>query len=143
MEGIDNKYIICPKCGCKLVDININNEKSYKLCPESTCRTMINGETISEMELDIYSRLQQRVGFNKEHTSSGIKAYMLLKEDLSGPLLVKNARNSLSRTKTAFCIVKANSIDDAIKQFKERFELIKITKDTVVEISILENESWI
>ena len=25
MAGIDNKYIICPKCGCKLVDININN----------------------------------------------------------------------------------------------------------------------
>lgn len=143
MADIDNKYIICPKCGCKLVGIHINNEKSYKLCPESTCRTMINGETISEMELDIYSRLQQRVEINKEHTSSGIKAYMLLKEDLSGPLLVKNARNSLSRTKTAFCIVKANSIDDAIKQFKERFELIKITKDTVVEINILENESWI
>ena len=143
MVDIDNKYIICPKCGCKLVDIHINNEKSYKLCPESTCRTMINGKTISEMELDIYSRLQQRIGFRKEHTSSGIKAYMLLKEDLSGPLLVKNVRNSLSRTKTAFCIVKANSIDDAIKQFKERFELIKITKDTVVEINILENESWI
>ena len=68
---------------------------------------------------------------------------MLLKEDLSGPLLVKNTSNSLSRTKTAFCIVKANSIDDAIKQFKERFEIIKVTKDTVVEISILENESWI
>ncbi len=143
MTDIDNKYIICPKCGCKLIDININSGKSYKLCPESTCRTMINGETISEMELDIYSRLQQKVGFRKEHINSGIKAYMLLKEDLSGPLLVKNTRNSLSRTKTAFCIVKANSIDDAIKQFKERFELIKITKDTVVEISILENESWI
>ena len=143
MTDIDNKYIICPKCGCKLIDININSGKSYKLCPESTCRTMINGETISEMELDIYSRLQQKVGFRKEHINSGIKAYMLLKEDLSGPLLVKNTRNSLSRTKTAFCIVKANSIDDAIKQFKERFELLKITKDTVVEISILENESWI
>lgn len=143
MKGVSNEYTICPKCGCKLVDININSEKIYKLCPESTCRTMINGKTISEMELDIYSRLQQKAGFKKEYNSSGIKAYMLLKEDLSGPLLVKNARNSLSRTKTAFCIVKANSIDDAIKQFKERFELIKITRDTVVEISILESESWI
>lgn len=136
-----NEYLICPKCGCKLVSVNIGNS-NYRICPESTCRTMIKDSTISEMDMDIYSRLQQKINFKKEKSSHGIKAYMLLKEDLSGPLLVKNTNKSLSRTKTAFCIIMANSIDDAIRQFKERFEIIHITRDNVVEISIMEDDSW-
>ena len=136
-----NEYLICPKCGCKLIKVRTSNSEC-SLCTDSTCRTMIKNDIISEMDMDIYSRLQQRLGFKKAKESKGFKAYMLLKEDLSGPLLVKNTNKTLSRAKTAFCIVKANSMDDAIKQFKERFEIIHITNDNVVEDNIVEDDSW-
>lgn len=142
MIDINCEYKICPKCGCKLININSANGVLYKLCPESTCRTMIKNCNISEMEMDIYSRLQQKLGFDSKTDIKGIKAYMLLKENLLGPLLVKNSRNALSNTRTAFCIVKANDVNEAIKMFKDRFDVIKITKDMIVEVSIVERELW-
>lgn len=142
MVDINSKYAFCPRCGSKLVNINSANEVLYGLCPESTCRTMIKDSNISEMDMDIYSRLQQKIDFKKTTATNGIKAYMLLKENLSGPLLVKNSKNVLSSNKTAFCIVKDSDIYGAMRQFKERFEIIKITEDMVVEVSIVEKDTW-
>lgn len=140
--SINSKYAFCPKCGNKLVNICSANTLLYELCPESTCRTMIKNNNISEMDIDIYSRLQQKVNFKKTTDTRGIRAYMLLKENLSGPLLIKNSSSNLSNTKVAFCIVKAEDKSNAIKLFKQRFEVIKVTPDMVVEISIIENEAW-
>lgn len=142
MNSIVNEISICPKCGCKLIDITTTSTNLYKLCPDSTCRTMIKDDFISEMDIDIYSRLQQKFNFEKTQDSNGIRAYMLLKENLSGPLLVKNSNKDLSSSKVAFCIVKANDKASAFKLFKQRFEVIKITPDMVVEVDIVENGTW-
>lgn len=142
MNSTINEISICPKCGCKLIEVSTTNTALYKLCPDSTCRTMIKDNLISEMDMDIYSRLQQKMKFEKSQDTKGIKAYMLLKENLSGPLLVKNSNRDLGSSKVAFCIVKANDQASAIKLFKQRFEVIKITPDMVVEVDIVENETW-
>lgn len=142
MKSIDCEISFCPKCGNKLINIKSTNNLLYKVCPESTCRIMIKDGYISEMDMDIYSRLQQKVGFEKIHDIKGIKAYMLLKENLSGPLLVKNSNKDLGNNKVAFCIVKAKDADSAMKLFKQRFEIIKVTPDMVVEVSIVENDTW-
>ena len=138
MNSNDNKYKICPKCGSKLIDVSINSSNICSLCTESTCRTVIKDNIISEMEIDMYSTIQQKIKFKREQYDSGIRAYMLLKEDLSAPLLTKNTNSPFIKERTAYNIIKANSFEDAKKQFKDKFQFIKVSDDMVVEISIKE-----
>ena len=137
MENIKQKYSICPVCGNKLVEISANNGTLlYYLCTDSSCRTMIKESTISTMDIEIYSRVQ--TGFNIQQDKSKCDGYMLLNEKLSAPLMLKNNNSIYEKCKNLYCIVRAESIDDAIEQLQRKFEYIKITSERVVPINIKE-----
>lgn len=143
MDSIDKQFSVCPVCGSKLIRFRQNStDKQNYLCSDSRCRIVIKNNSIYEMDMTLYSKLQQQFGFSKQKSSNGIRAYMLLKEDLSAPLLVKNTKNPLLKDRNSFCIVSAESKDDALRMFNDKFEYIKISSDMVVEINIEEIEAW-
>lgn len=138
------KYKICPKCGLQLeeVHINIGDKNIVSVCTDSCCRTVINGGIISELDIASYAELQQRYNLKKHEDTTGLKAYMLLKEDLSAPLMVKETRDPLDRNKSNFCIVRAISKEEAFSIFSKQFKYINVTYDMIVEVRIKEIEQW-
>lgn len=140
MESVQNTNInkICPKCGSGLVHFKNKEIITRDLCTNSACRLSISNNKIDIMDLDEYSKIQDRVGFSRIEGTQGVKAYMLLKENLSAPLLVKNNSDVLDTERNTFCIVQAKDKDDAMRQFNKRFAYIKITDEMIVEIIIKE-----
>jgi leucyl aminopeptidase (aminopeptidase T) len=130
-------FTICPVCGGRLSKIRINNNK-YELyiCRDSICRTTIQNNKVFKMELGKYCIIQDKISENVEDKKSN--TYMLLKRDLSSPLLVKNTNSATEKNKNSYCIINAKSHEDAVKQFKDKFKAIIVTDDMVVNIEIKE-----
>lgn len=130
---IISEYKFCPKCGSELhSELSTSGKTLYSICKNSKCRTFIKGNIVDVMDIDIYSRLQCKF----EYKDSGY--FMLLKENLSGPLLVKNTNNALEKCKNTLCIIEADSKQDAANKFKDKFKYIKISEDMIVPIRIVE-----
>lgn len=134
MYSIKNKILLCPLCGKELAKVQINSctEPVY-VCADSSCRTFIKQDDVKHMDIDLYCKIQNKLNITKES-----KTYMLLKENLSGPLLVKNSNSALETNKNCYCIIKAESQEDALNQFKQKFKYIRVTEDMVVQINIKE-----
>jgi hypothetical protein len=132
------EYNICPVCGTRLAYINVpNSNVRYKICPDSTCRVQIKDDKINILDMDIYSRIQSNLNLEVKK-NSGDRKFMLLKEDLSAPLLVKNTNDALSKTRNKYCIIRATDLDDAKRQFNQQFKYVKIRDEMIVEIEIKE-----
>lgn len=137
MIDIEQKFSVCPVCGKKLVEIRANIKNNYYyLCTDSSCRTNIESNIITKLDIEDYCKLQDK--YNLNAIEKHCDAYMLLKENLSGPMLIKNSNEVFEKYKNSYCIIKAKSLEDAIEQFKNKFKYIKISKDMVVPITIRE-----
>lgn len=133
---INNEYTICPKCGKPL--IYIADGYKMNICTNSACRLSIKDSIIEDVELRDYSLIQQKYNLNNKSSVSNRGFYMLLKENLLGPMLIKNTNGALENKRNSLCILRADSKEDAIKQFKEKFKYIKINDEMVVQINIQE-----
>lgn len=133
---INNEYIICPKCGKPL--IYIADGYKMNICTNSACRLYIKDDVIGNVELRDYSLIQQNYNLNNKSSVSNKGFYMLLKENLSGPMLIKNTNNALENKRNSLCILRAESKEDAIRQFKEKFKYIKINDEMIIPIKIQE-----
>ena len=122
-------YKYCPKCGNKLIKFN----KGF-LCYNNSCRVVIKNNSIYRMSLDEFIEIQDVIGEQNNSSNS----YMLLKEDLSAPLLIKNTNSPLERNKNTYCIIRAKNLDDALEQFSSKFSYIKVNKDMIVKVNINE-----
>jgi hypothetical protein len=132
------EYSVCPVCGAKLAYIVVPNSNiKYKICPDSTCRVQIKDDKINILDLDIYSRIQSNLKFDIKKNSEDRK-FMLLKEDLSAPLLVKNTTDVLSKLRNKYCIIRATDLEDAKRQFNQQFKYVKIKDEMIVEVEIKE-----
>lgn len=130
-------YKYCPMCGKELAVVKMHNtDTNYYVCRDIACRTQIKFDKISIIDIDKFANLQPR--FNDSNNNDG--AFMLLKEDLSAPLLQKNSNNILVRDRNKYCIIRAKDKEDAIRQFKEMFDVIRIDSEMVVPIDI--HEKW-
>lgn len=125
------QYSYCPQCGNKLIQI----DSELSICFNKACRTSISNSVISKMELDKYSKIQEKIKIvdNREY-----KTYMLLKENLSAPMLIKNTNTATETKRNTYCIIKAKNIDEAILQFQQKFKYIKVNSEMVVEVSVKE-----
>lgn len=130
---INIKY--CPLCGKELYTIN-NLKSKYYICKDSTCRAIIKEDKITVAEIDKYLDIKERL--NIEESRNNSNAYMLLKENLSGPMLIRINNNNINSIKCMYCIIYANSHDEAYEIFKKRFDFIKVTHDMIVNIDITE-----
>lgn len=133
---INNEYTICPKCGKPL--IYIADGYKMNICTNSACRLCIKDDVIGNVELRDYSLIQQNYNLNNKSSVSNKGFYMLLKENLSGPMIIKNTNSALENKRNSLCILRAGSKDDAIKQFREKFKYIKINDEMIVQIKIQE-----
>jgi hypothetical protein len=97
----------------------------------------IKDDKINILDMDIYSRIQSNLNLEVKK-NSGDRKFMLLKEDLSAPLLVKNTNDALSKTRNKYCIIRATDLDDAKRQFNQQFKYVKIRDEMIVEIEIKE-----
>lgn len=133
MDKITYKY--CPLCGKKLIYI----DDGYKMnvCTDSRCRTYIKDDIIGDIDLTTYSKLQQYYNFDN-NTVINSNTYMLLKENLSGPMLIKNTNEPTMNLRNKYCIINATDVISAINQFKQMFKYINITHDMVIPIDIKE-----
>lgn len=134
--NINTELIYCPCCGSRLLKLvnNSDNNIAY-LCRKTNCRILIRNSKISQMSLEGFSKLSDKVS---EVTTDDISGYMLLNEKRTGPLFVKNSNNYDERGKDTYCIVKANSIQDAITKFKRKYTYININEDNVIPVLIKE-----
>lgn len=138
MRDISFKISVCPVCSKKLIEINdpYSDTKEY-LCTDNTCRIHIVENHIDKLDISTYSRMVDGLNIQKQEYNT----YMLLKENLSGPLLQKLTNDYNEKDRSMLCIIKANSREDAINKFKRKFAYIKVTSDMVVPISVKE-EGW-
>ena len=132
----DSQISFCPKCGSKLVCVGkgIDNDGMY-LCTGTACNIAINGNTISYNNTALYAKYNEIILRAREHSNT----FMLLKENLSGPMLQKLTNTALEKDKSMYCIVQADSIEDALKKFQRKFNVIKVTNDMVIPITIKED----
>lgn len=129
-------YKCCPVCGKKI--IYIGDGYKMHICTNSSCRTSIKDEVIGDVDLTTYAEIQQKYDFNNKTHKVGQSAFMLLKEDLSGPMFAKNTNEALMKLRNTYCILRAIDKEDALKQFRQKYKVIKINDDMVVEIEITE-----
>ena len=135
MNSIEYKY--CPMCGKELAYIG-DGYKMY-VCTNSTCRTSIKDDIIGDIDLSTYAYIQEKYNKEIKQEKSGYKAYMLLKENLSGPMFAKNTNEPFMKLRNTYCIIRATNKKDAINQFKDKYKVINISEEMVVEVSIREN----
>lgn len=138
MEDIKSKFSVCPVCSNKLINVEntLGSNVNY-LCTDSGCRLYIENNYICRLDIFAYSKLVDKLGIKE----ISYDTYMLLKENLSGPLLQRLTTNYNEKDKSLLCIVKATSKEDAISKFRRKFSFIKITSDMVVPVTIKE-EGW-
>ena len=135
MKDLDTKFSICPRCGKRLIKLkNANTDEYYYLCVSSNCRTTIRNNCIDTMSIDLFSRLTDKIN----NISSDTNTYMLLKENLSGPMMQKMSNNCYDKDKIMYCIIQAKSKDDGLEKLRNKFSIIKITDEMVVPIIITE-----
>ena len=125
------KISFCPVCGKKLVKLENTDDI---VCADISCRIRIHDHIISKLDIDEFAYIQDELP--RQETKS--KTFMLLKENLSAPMLVKMTNNICNTTKDTFCICVAEDKEDARQKFRQRFEYINITPDMVVPITIKE-----
>ena len=143
-EKLDNpEFKKCPLCGGKLVRIvQVSNGvvKTSYLCKKSTCRIIIDSALqIRKISIEYYSFLEEKLNnaeVNNSDTSD--KNYMLLKEDLSGPMMQKMTNKFDDKEKCKYVIVKAKNVDEAFEKFRKAFSVINIKNDMIVEVNIEE-----
>ena len=132
------KISYCPVCGKELINIfGANGTLLYSVCNDSSCRIMIKDNHISEMDIEIYARLQEK-GLYKaiQKSTEQYQNYMLLKEKLNGPLLSLLTSSPTESRKVAYNIVNAPSYEDALKYFSDKFKYSKIKPERVVRVRI-------
>lgn len=133
----------CPLCGgklAKLIQHNNNEEKVAYMCKKSTCRIFIDYTMrIYKLSIEYFSVLEEKLNstINSSEDSCD-KNYMLLKEDLSGPMMQKMTNKFDDKEKCRYVIVKAKNVDEATEKFKKAFSVINIKNDMIVEINIEE-----
>ena len=136
--SIRGKISYCPICGKKLVDITgTDGILLYSVCKDSSCRTMIKDNHISEMDIDIYCRLQEKNLLNTlDNKNKKYQEYMLLKENTQDALISLLTNNPTESRRVAYNIVRAYSHDEALKYFNDKFRMGKIKPERVVKVQV-------
>ena len=132
------KISYCPICGKKLIDITgTGGTLLYSVCKDSSCRTMIKDNHISEMDIEIYSRLQEK-GLYKaiQKSAEQYQDYILLKENMNGALMSLLTNQPSENRKVFYNIVNAPSHEYALKYFNDKFKYSKIKPERVVKVRI-------
>ena len=136
MGNIKAEYLYCPVCRTKLYKVRgTSNNELYSVCTNSSCRKFIKNDSIAEMDISIYSRIQPF--FPYDNTDTNI--FILLKENLKGPLMSKATNGPFDKDRCMYNIVHAESREDAVDKFQKKFEHIEITGEMVAPIHIVED----
>lgn len=139
MDGTRTEFKYCPKCGKKLYHVEPNNGKEpYDICNDAICRHVVKQNRIMQLSIEQYSLLQERYSLNKNKEQQ--KIFMLLKQDLSGPMLSKLIQDIAKRDRNTYNIITCESKNEAFKQFKERFSAIDMKENMIIPIDIVEYE---
>ena len=125
------KIKYCPICSKELLSI----DNKYSLCVDTGCRVIIKNNLIKQLDIDEFSNIVEKIGATPENKSNN---YMLLKTDLSGPMLLKTTNDGICNDKCMYCIIQAKSKEEAMKILKRKFKVVDITDDMIVNINIKE-----
>ena len=132
------KIHYCPVCGKELLKITgAGGVELYSVCKDSACRTMIKNNNISEMDIEIYSRLQDKL-LDKEirKSTEQFQDYMLLKENMKGALMSLLTNQPSENRKVVYNIVTAKSHNDAVALFNSKFKYTSIKPERVVRVQV-------
>lgn len=126
----------CPFCGTELLKLS----NKAKICPDGTCRGVIAGNKIGQLSLDGYNKYIDEILEIEQHdklmSSFTNKYYMLLKKDSDEPMLFNNTTSPLEKNKQTMCIIQCKSHEEAVKNMQDKFKVMNITSDMVVEIGV-------
>lgn len=128
-------FKMCPVCGNNMMTLDFGNDTKVSICSNTACKVVIENNEITVADDDEYLKLRANASTDLKPDTN---TFMLLKADLSKPMLIKNTNKFDEKCRNTYCIVQANDIEDAISQFSRKFDVIKITKDMVVPIKIKE-----
>lgn len=126
----------CPFCGLELLELS----NKAKICPDGTCRGVVAGIKIGQLSLDGYNKyideileIEQR---NRLISGFKDKYYMLLKKDSDEPMLFNNTTSPLEKNKQTICVIKCKSHEEAVKNIQDKFKIMNITPEMVVEVGV-------
>lgn len=126
----------CPFCGKELLELS----NKAKICPDGLCRGVIAANKIGQLSLEGYAKYIDEILDIEKHekikTMFADKYFMLLKKESDEPMLFNNTSSPLEKNKQTLCIIKCKSHEEAVKSMKEKFKIMNITPEMVVEVNV-------
>lgn len=126
----------CPFCGKEMLEISTK----AKICVDSACRGVISNNKIGQLSLSGYSKYTDEIieaeNINKSKSIDADKYFMLLKKESDEPMLFTNTNSPLEKNKQTICILKCKSHEEAVKNMQNKFKIISITPEMVVEVGV-------
>lgn len=134
-----SKILYCPMCGKSMIDLGSRGTYINQLCRDSKCRCMITMNKFEIIDIEEYSKFSDIISeaLHKTDTTTD-KYYMLTKENSSQPALIKNTNSPYETKRQTLSIIKCKNKKEALAVFKEKFKVIKITEDRIIEVTIKE-----
>lgn len=123
-----------------MVDLSKDDTSVNQVCIDGSCRCRIKNNTINQLDIDDYARLQDDIDDTisdiDNNRSNTAKYWLLTKSNSNKPMLLKNTNSATENKRQTLCVVQCESKAEAIEVFRSKFKVLNISEDMVVGINI-------